>query len=215
MAMPERKGPVGLAGTEDLFAYPIPTGERLESHFFITFHHRRWLNSDFRNLADRDVRAVGFDLYCIAQDQAPVGTLPCDERLLAKLTGESLEGWKSLCARPVTPLHNWRRCMTDQGEVRLYHPVVLKIAQDALGLREDHLERKAADRERKRLKDLPGQIIRAGGTTRMAEDEAFVIRLDQWLLDHHDGRQRRPNVVREALEQMALDDAPGRIGGAR
>lgn len=199
----------GTADGAGLFVYPIPAAERLESHFFITFHHRRWLNSDFRNLSDRDVRAVGFDLICVAQDQAPVGTLPVDERLLAKLTGESLDDWRRLCQRPVGPLYGWRQCVTDEGEVRLYHPVVLKIAQDALGLRDDHLDKKAADRERKRLKDLPSQIIRAGGSTRMAEDEALVVRLDQVLLDHFGGRQRRPGVVREALEWMATHDEGG------
>lgn len=74
-------------GSDDVFNYPIPSTERLESHYFITFHYRRWLKSEFRNLADLDVRAVGFDLFCEAQDEAPVGTLPTDERLLAKLAG--------------------------------------------------------------------------------------------------------------------------------
>lgn len=195
---------VRLVDSGELFDYPIPSTERLESHYFITLHYRRWLKSDFRNLADLDVRAVGFDLFCEAQDEAPVGTLPIDERLLAKLAGVTLEDWRRLCDRPITPLYGWQECRCDNGHMRLYHKVVLEMAKEALGMREDHLERRAADRERKRLKDLPAQIVRAGGGTRMGEDTAFCLQFDQFLLDNFEGRQRRPNVVREALELWEL-----------
>lgn len=193
-----------LVDAEDVFDYPIPSTERLESHSWIAWHFRRWLKSEFRNLADLDVRAVGFDLFCEAQDEAPVGTLPVDERLLAKLAGVTLEEWKRLCDRPIGPLYGWQACRCDNGHMRLYHKTVLEMAKEALGMREDHLEKRAADRERKRLKDLPAQIVRGGGTTRMGEDAAFIIQFDQFLLDRFDGRQRRPNVIREALELWTL-----------
>ncbi|MBT2130105.1 hypothetical protein [Aliiroseovarius lamellibrachiae] len=200
---------IRLVDSEDVFDYPIPSTERLESHYFISFHYRRWLKSEFRNLADLDVRAVGFDLFCEAQDEAPVGTLPMDERLLAKLAGVTLEEWKRLCERPIGPLYGWSACRCDNGHMRLYHKVVLEIAKEALGMREDHLEKRAADRERKRLKDLPGQIVRAGGTARMGEDAVFIMQFDQFLLDYFEGRQRRPNVVREALEKWSIEGASG------
>jgi len=197
---------LSAVGSADLFEYPIPTSERLETHSFVAFHHRRWRDSTFRNLADREVRAVGLDLFCVAQDQAPVGTLPTDPRLLAKLVGESLEDWQRLAGRDIPPLYNWRRCLTDLGEIRLYHPVVLEVVEAALGRRMQHLEKREADAERKRMSALPGHIIRAGGSTRMAQDEAYVTRLDQWLVEHHPGRQRRIPLVREAMEAM---DAEG------
>lgn len=187
--------------------YPIPTGERLESHFFTVWHHRRWLRSEFRGLADREVRAVGIDLFFLAQDEDPVGTLPVDERLLAKLVGEPLELWRSLMDRPVSPLYGWKRCRTDRGVMRWFHPVVLEVAQAALGSREDHLARKAAERERKRLEALPAQIVRANGPKRLAEDDMYVVRLDQFILERFPHvKQRRPPIVREAMELMEVED---------
>ena len=80
-------------GAGDLFEYPIPSTERLHQHFFMPWHYRRWMASDFRNSADLDVRAVAIDLFCAAQDQAPVGTLPADEMLLARLVDLTLDHW--------------------------------------------------------------------------------------------------------------------------
>ena len=69
-----------LVDASTLPVYPIPSAEKLKSHWFLTFRYRDWLKSVFRNLADREVRAVGFDLFCIAQDENPVGTLPVNEQ---------------------------------------------------------------------------------------------------------------------------------------
>lgn len=195
---------IRLVDSDDVFDYPIPSSERLESHYFITWHYRRWLKSEFRGLADPDVRAAGFDLFCEAQDEAPVGTLPMDERLLAKLAGVTLEQWTALCARPVGPLYGWAACRCDNGHMRLYHKVVLEMAKDALGMREDHLEKLEGERERKRLKALPEKIVRAGGTTRMAEDAAFILQFDQFIEDHFPDGQRRPPLIRKALEAWTL-----------
>lgn len=196
---------IGLVATDDLPEYPIPSSVRLDSHFFMMFNYRRWMNSDFRSLADHDVRAVALDLFCAAQEQSPVGTLPTDERLLANAVDVPLDRWRQFSAREVPPLHNWQKCLCDNGQVRLFHPVVLEVAQAALGLKSDHEDKLAADRERKRLGQLPNQIIRAGGSRQMSEDDAYVVRLDQYLLDHFGAKQRRPNVVRQAMEQMELD----------
>ncbi|MTH76329.1 hypothetical protein [Paracoccus aestuariivivens] len=190
---------------DDLPEYPIASGLRLDSHFFMMFNYRRWMNSDFRSLADREVRGVAVDLFCAAQEQSPIGTLPTDERLLANAVDVPLDVWRQLNNREITPLHNWRRCICDNGQIRLFHPVVLEVAQSALGMKGDHEEKLANDRERKRLGQLPAQIIRAGGSRQMSEDDAYIVRLDQYLLDHFGSKQRRPNVVREAMERMELD----------
>ena len=200
-----------LVDAEDVFEYPIPSTERLESHSWIAWHFRRWLKSEFRNLAELDVRAVGFDLFCEAQDEAPVGTLPVDERLLAKLAGVTLEEWRRLCERPIGPLYGWHLCRCDNGHMRLYHKVVLDMAKEALGMREDHLEKLEGERERKRLKALPEKIVRAGGSTRMAEDAAFILQFDQFLEDEFPEAQRRPPLIRKALEAWSMRDAKGRI----
>lgn len=206
-------GALRLAATDDeLFQYPIPAEIRLDSHFFMAWHYKRWLDSDFRNLADREVRAVAFDLFCIAQGQAPVGTLPVDDRILANLAGVTLDVWRSLCDRPVGPLYAWERCMCSNGKVRLYHSVTLEVAQGAAGYREEHMEKKAAERERKRLAALPGQMVRAGARKAMAEDEIYVIRLDQFILERFpDVKQRRVDVVRRAMEQMEIEGSGGLV----
>lgn len=188
--------------------YPIPAAERLESHSYFPLHYRRWKNSRFRLLADLEVRMVFWELICASQDEGPVGTLPVEDVLLAQLAGVSLDLWMRLRQRTIGPLYGWQRCLCDTGEVKLWHPVVLEVAQAALRGRVGHLEKQEAERERKRLRDLPGQIVRAGGTTRMAEDAAFVMRLDQFLLETMEGgRNRTPRIVRAAME--AMDVAAG------
>lgn len=194
---------VQIAAVEDLFVYPIPAAERLDSHSFFAFHYRRWKNSRFRLLADLDVRAVFWELICASQDEGPVGTLPVEDVLLAQLAGVPLDVWLRLSQRPVGPLYGWRRCLCDTGEIKLYHPVVLEVAQAALKGRLGHIEKLEADRERKRLGELPARILRAGGSQRMADDAAYVLRLDQWLLDHLEpGKNRTPRLVRAEMERM-------------
>lgn len=205
--MTEPSKAIRLVDSEDIFEYPISSSERLESHSWIAWHFRRWLKSEFRNLAEPDVRAVGFDLFCEAQDEAPVGTLPMDERLLAKLGGVTLEEWRRLCDRPIGPLYGWHACRCDNGHMRLYHKTVLEMAKEALGMREDHLEKLEAERERKRLKALPERIVRAGGSTRMAEDAAFILQFDQFLEEEFPEAQRRPPLIRKALEAWSLRES--------
>lgn len=204
--MSEPAATIRLVDSDEVFDYPIPSTERLESHSWIAWHFRRWLKSEFRNLADLEVRAVGFDLFCEAQDGAPVGTLPMDERLLAKLGGVTLEEWRRLCDRPIGPLYGWATCRCDNGHLRLYHKTVLEMAKEALGMREDHLEKLEGDRERKRLKALPEKVVRAGGSTQMAQDSAFILQFDQFIEDKHPGVQRRPPLIRKALEEWSLQD---------
>ncbi|KIC42225.1 hypothetical protein RA27_02205 [Ruegeria sp. ANG-R] len=203
--MGEAAAHMRLVDSEDLFEYPIRTGERLESHFFMTWRFDRWMHSEFRLLADKEVRAVGFDLFCIAQKESPVGTLPLDERLLARLVGETLDEWRRLMERPVTPLYNWKECRCDNGQMRLYHPVVLEIAQEALGLRDDKMAKREADRERKRIAELPDKMLRAGAPKGMTEDQTLVLQFDQFLVDHFDvNGQRRVPLIRKALEAFEL-----------
>jgi hypothetical protein len=116
------------AGT--LPEYPIPVDERLESHYFVSFWFNRWLNSDFRLRASAEVRAFGLDLFFIAQNQSPVGTLPTDEVVIARLLMIDLAHWKDLCKREITPLYNWTPCRCG-NKVRLMHPVVTEQAHDA------------------------------------------------------------------------------------
>ncbi|KFI24133.1 hypothetical protein [Paenirhodobacter enshiensis] len=200
-----------VGGESGLPLYPIPTGLKLERHFFMQFRHRDWMKSEFRNLASREVRAVAIDLFCVAYDEDPAGTLPANEELIARLVDVPLDDWRGLCSRSIGPLDGWQKCRTDTGALRLFHPAVLEMVTEASKARRDHIERKAADRERKRLEALPDQMRRAGASSRMAEDTDLIVRLDEYLLEHFPPpTQRRPQIVRQALEEM---DTAGRSAG--
>ncbi len=116
--------------SEDM-EYPIPVDTRPAVNRAMVWRCEWWLSSEFRLLADKDVRAIAFDLFCIAQHQNPLGTLPTDERILARLVGEPMEEWHRLMGKPVNPLSGWRRCILSNGDRRLYHPVSLEIARAA------------------------------------------------------------------------------------
>lgn len=195
---------VQLVEVEEMEEYPIPTGERLDSHFFMNWHYRRWRHSEFRMLADKEVRAVAFELFNVAQEEDPVGTLPVDERLLAKLVGEPLEVWQALCKRDIGPLYGWRLCRTDRGVTRYCHDVVTEVSLKALGRRLDQIEKLEGDRERKRMAALPDQMLRAGAHKGMTEDPDFLAGFDQFLLEEYPNKQRRVPVVREALGVFSL-----------
>ena len=199
---------VRLVSTDDgLFDYPIPLDAKLDSHSYFAFHHRTYQGSDFRDLASNEVRGVALDLICAAQDQRPIGTLPVDEVLLARKTKQTLEQWRALMAQPVTPLYEWKRCRCEDGSVRLYNPQLLPVTVDAIKGRAKALDGMAAERERKRLGDLPAKIMRAGGSERMAQDTAYVVQLDQFLLENFPDQNRVIRVVRAAME--ALDAGRG------
>lgn len=189
----------------DLPDYPIPSAERLDSHSFFQFHHAWWQNSRFKLTADLEVKGAFIELICASQREAPVGTLPVDDVMLAKLAGVSLEHWLQLVARPVSPLYGWSACLCDNGERKLYHKTVLRVALAASRGKAADAERKASDRERKRLDELPGKIIRAGGTERMSKDMGYVLLLDQFLIDTvPEGKSRTIKVVRDAMERIEL-----------
>jgi len=194
-----------LASTdEELFEYPISSEDRLDSHHFIAFNYREYQGSDFRQLAKADVRGIALDLICVAQDQTPVGTLPTDERVLASLVKLSVDEWKDLEARTVGPLSEWHRCRCDDGRVRLYNPSLLKVTKRAIKGRDQAEEVRASDRERKRISELPAKIKRAGGTDWMAQDQAFLMRLDQFILDQFPNKSRTMIVMRAALEALSV-----------
>lgn len=116
---------------EKLFVYPFPAGARPDRPRVMTWPVDWWLRSEMRLLGVKHVRAVAFDLFCIAQGEDPVGTLPTDERLLARLTGETLESWQRLMWQDPHPLWGWELCRCEGAGVRYYHPKCLEIAQEA------------------------------------------------------------------------------------
>lgn len=190
--------------TDELPEYPISADDRLDSHFFIQWNLKRWRKSEFRQLAEPEVGWFGFLLFCEAHDETPVGTLPTDERLLAKALGISVERWRQLCDREITPLHNWSLARCDNGEIRLAHPVATEVAREALKTRRKNQSDAEQRRRAKRLKDLREMIEKRIGAGQLLRSPEFLERFDDWLEEHHPQAQRRESLVRSALNEFQV-----------
>ncbi|MEQ3671515.1 hypothetical protein [Pseudophaeobacter sp.] len=189
--------------TGEVPIYPIEAGERLESHYFVEFHYQRWLTSDTRLLADLEVRAVFLDMIYLAQTQSPVGTLPTNPKLLAKLVGVSQEVFDSLCQREIGPLHNWSLCLCD-GVQRLHHPVVTEIALKAVGSKKRNAAKNADDRMRKRLGTIRENLVnRIPGGRQVAANDEWVNRLSDWIEDAYPGGSATEKRIKEAWEDLS------------
>lgn len=184
--------------------YPISAEERLDSHYFMQWNLKRWRASEFRRKADPEVGWFGFQLFCIAQDETPVGTLPCDDQQLAYELKLPLERWQALLKRDVTPLHKWERVRCDNGEVRLAHPVVTKVALEAMASRRRNAAEVERRRQNKRIADLRDMVGRLGAS-QLLNRPGFVDRFNDWLEEHHPGVQRREPLVRAALDQFTME----------
>lgn len=165
--------------THDLQDYPFSYADRLDSHFFMPWERRRWLNSDMRLKGTPECRAFYFDLINIAYDQSPIGTLPDDLDLLAKLVFAPPDHFRTLCRLEYGPLHRWRRCLCDGGEIRLMHPFVTSGLLEAVARKEDNRARTDAANNRKRWQRL--RITVAGYHKELAENDAAIRWMDEWL----------------------------------
>jgi len=123
-----------LIETDELPVYPVDRDERLEGHYFIKFWHDRWLNSHLHLTATLEVQACALNLFFLSQKQTPVGTLPDDDAILAKLLRIDLALWRDLRTRRINPLHGWSPCRCGE-EIRLSHPVVTEVVLDAMAKR--------------------------------------------------------------------------------
>ncbi|RVW00015.1 hypothetical protein EKE94_03275 [Mesobaculum littorinae] len=150
----------------------------------MVWHHRRWLNSDMRLKATEEARALFFDLICLSQDQTPIGTLPDDMELIAKLLHVDQARLERLSDMRFGPLHKWTRCRCDD-EIRLWHPMVLEMVQEALSRRENNRASNEAANAKKRRQRLRSTI--AGFHADLAKNDAAVLWIDDWLQQHCDG----------------------------
>jgi hypothetical protein len=149
-----------LVETTDLPEYPIARSVRLDGNAFTKWHHLRWLNSSLHLLASYEVQGMARALFDLAQLQSPVGTLPDDPLMIARLLRVDPGQWDDMRRRAISPLHNWQPCLSD-GERRLMHPVVLEQVLDAIERREQHAlskEEKAAYQRVKRLREAMEKI---------------------------------------------------------
>lgn len=170
--------PLQAVPPEGIEEYPLSVEDRLDSHYFMAWERRRWLNSDMRLRGTAVCRALFFDLINISYDQAPVGTLPDDQQLLAKLLHVELSEFQQLCRMEYGPLHKWYRVRCG-NEVRLAHPMVLKTLKEAVARREDNRAKNEAANAAKRLQRL--RITISGYHKDLGSNDAAVRWIDEWL----------------------------------
>lgn len=189
MLVPVESGPDGL--TE----YPLPRDLRLPTHFFIPWHFNRWLNSRLHLTGSYEVQGVAVALYSLAQLQAPVGTLPVDDAMLARLLRMDLVRWRDLCRADPSPLHGWRPCQSD-GERRWYHPVVLEVLEDAVRRREARELSNEARARDKRIERTRAVLKELGCSEPMLADRAAMDEIETYLADTCRGRRTQAVYLR-------------------
>lgn len=194
---------LSVVSTDALPEYPISSRERLDSHWFMQWNLKRWRGSTFRKLVEPDVGWAGFNLFCIAQDGTPVGTLPCADRELAVDLGLPLERWQGLMKRDITPLHGWQRYHCDNGEVRLGHAVVIEVVLEALRGRDRNVAKNADDRMRKRLQTIAQATVAITGGSRLAQDDERLNAISDWIATAYPGGSATVKRVREAMNALS------------
>jgi hypothetical protein len=165
---------------EGLPPYPLPRDLRMPTHYFVAWWHNRWLNSTLHLTGSYEVQGVALALYCMAQNQSPMGTLPNDDALLARLLRIDLSRWLDLRRAAVSPLHGWY--LADcEGEVRWAHPVVLELLIEAQGRAES---RRMSNEERavqKRIERLRVALLDMGVDKSILADRVVIEAMDEWL----------------------------------
>jgi hypothetical protein len=91
---------------------------------FMPMDLARVMDSDMFALSTGEEFKAAFALWAKAWSQRPAGSLPKDDRVLARFVGVSLSEWMTLA--PMA-LRNWIEC----SDGRLYHPVVCEKALQA------------------------------------------------------------------------------------
>lgn len=197
---------LGPVPTDDLPEYPISAEDRLDSHYFLQWNLKRWRGSGFRKSAykDPEVGFYGFELFCMAQDETPIGTLPCDDGELAFGLHLPLEKWQALKRRDLSPLRGWYRVLCDNGEIRLAHKVVTEVALEALRSKKSNAAKNADDRMRKRLNAIAKNLAaNIPGGARIAQSEEMVNRISEWIAQEYPGGSATVRRIQEAWEALS------------
>lgn len=194
---------------EGLPPYPLPSDFRMPTHYFMAWWHNRWLNSTLHLTGSYEVQGIALALYCIAQNQSPLGTLPFDDELIARLLRVDLPRWQDLQRGKVPPLHGWYLVDCD-GEARWAHPVVLEMVVQA----RDRAEvRRMSNEERtvqKRIERLRHALEEFGVDKSLLADRSVLEAMDEWL--EANWKKRRTALAYSRMLNWAA--ASGVLGGA-
>jgi hypothetical protein len=179
--------------TSSLPEYPISSSVRLDSHGFVAWEFRRYLNSELRWNATHEVKGLWFELVQLAHEQTPVGTLPSDTTRLARMVQPSIDKitFDALVNRPFGALHGWTKCVCDDGSVRLMHHTVTRVAIEALSRKELNAARTDGASTQKRLIRLAETL--AGIAPGIAMEPAQVRWIDAHIRESmdRDGNKKR------------------------
>lgn len=126
-----------------------------------------------------------------------------------------MDKWLSLKERPFNPLYNWRRVQCDNGEIRLAHPVVQEVMEAAL---RGHQEHKASNEEKavyQRRIRLVKQLSQCGCGDDLCSDDYAVGWIDEWLLEHHPGQRRMPQIQHSIARALRAAASEGILNRSR
>lgn len=177
-----------LIDADDLPDYPIARGDMLSGHHFTMWRHHQWLGSTLHLKGSYEVQGAALNLFFMAQTQNPVGTLPNDDELLARMLRMDIVRWRDLCAMSIGPLHNWKKCRCG-NEVRLMHETVLQVLQEAMAKREARDLSKEEKAVAQRLKRLREGLSRLKVDKAVLADEILIRRMDEWLTTNWKGNR--------------------------
>ena len=209
-----RAAPVPFEGGSNFPDYPSELIDaRLTSDYFTKFWHDRWLNSELHLTAPLDVQGAALNLFFISRKQNPVGSLPDDDVMLAKLLRIDLATWTDLRGRKINPLHNWHRMLAD-GHLVLGHPVVIEVALDAVNRREQREIKNTEKARYQRLQRIREAFAAMGCTDDVTRDDVLIERVDDWLLETHRGQRRMP-IYEKALRHAVRERWMNKVGHNR
>lgn len=192
-------GPTDL---DQLPEYPIEPDARLDSHEFLRWEFGRWLASDMRWSGTHECKSMWFELLNLSYRETPVGTLPRDQKRLARMIQPIVDcdHFKALCVLEYGPLHGWVACRCAE-DIRLMHPVVTRIVLMAFASRANHTARVEAASQSRRLKRLTDDVMQlAPDVAGEARKIRFVDQTIQDRIDARGGERRTPEDLHFAIQ---------------
>jgi hypothetical protein len=188
--------------------YPFAKAFRMPTHYFVPWWFNRWLNSTFHLTASYEVQGVAVALFSLAQNQAPIGTLPAEDEILARLLRLDVRKWKELCRCDVGPLYGWHH-VDCEGEIRLGHPVVIEVLRDCA----DRATAKTLSKEEravaKRQERLKAALRDLGVKPDILGDALSIAAMDEWLSENWK-RRRDAMAYQKVLNWAAQEVFPHR-----
>lgn len=131
--------------TDDLPDPLTPADCDLRDFPYMPLDVERLCDSDLAALESPEACWAALLLWCKSYHQIPAGSLPNDDRILAKFTGYQRSPERWLAIREGA-LRGWIKC----SDGRLYHPVVTEKANEAWRIKNTRAFEKLEDRVRKR-----------------------------------------------------------------